>query len=78
MYELYDTWHNIVIDYFDTKLEAEKEIHEYCSYRASELAGNEVESDWKDYYKTYEEALEVTRLGIYDQFVSEMKVRKVS
>lgn len=52
--------------------EAKKNHLEGLQVTAGNLAENEVEEDWADYYETYEEALHWTYESIYDQLRGEV------
>lgn len=74
--EITNTYHNTVETVWAESLESAKTENESSvSITAEWLAENEVEQDWEDYYKTYDEAFNATYDGIFEQLKSEFEYK---
>lgn len=74
--EITNTYHDTVETVWAESLESAKTENESSvSITAEWLAENEVEQDWEDYYKTYDEAFNATYDGIFEQLKSEFEYK---
>lgn len=71
------TYHDKVYVVGDTKEEAEKRYLGSLEVTASNLAENEVEDGWKDYYDTWDKAFDATYDVILDQLKGEAEYIEV-
>jgi len=55
--------------------EAKANVEEGLQVTADNLASNEVEPDWKEYYTTYDGALQATYESILEQLKSEFEYK---
>ena len=77
--EITNTYHHTVETVLAESLESAKKVNEILtSITAERLAENEVEQDWEDYYKTYDEAFNATYDEIFEQLKSEFEYRVVN
>lgn len=71
--KVYNSYHNET-EFLDGTIEGvKKEKERMLSIKALELAENEVEEDWKLYYKSYKEALQATYNDIFNTLCSEFE-----
>ena len=74
--EITNTYHDTVETVWAESLESAKTENEsLVSITAGNLAENEVDQDWEDYYKTYDEAFNATYDGIFEQLKSEFEYK---
>ena len=74
--EITNTYHHTVETVWAESLESAKTENEsLVSITAGNLAENEVEQDWGDYYKTYDEAFNATYDEIFEQLKSEFEYK---
>ena len=74
--EITNTYHHTVETVWAESLEnAKTENESLTSITAERLAENEVEQDWGDYYKTYDEAFNATYDEIFEQLKSEFEYK---
>ena len=74
--EITNIYHHTVKTVWAKSLESAKTENEILvSITASNLAENEVEQDWEDYYKTYDEAFNATYDSIFKQLKSEFEYK---
>ena len=74
--EITNTYNNTVETVWAESLEnAKTENESLTSITAERLAENEVEQDWGDYYKTYDEAFNATYDEIFEQLKSEFEYK---
>ena len=74
--EITNTYHHTVETVWAESLESAKTENEsLVSITAGNLAYNEVEQDWGDYYKTYDEAFNATYDEIFEQLKSEFEYK---
>ena len=77
--EITNTYHHTVETVLAESLESAKKVNEILtSITAERLAENEVEQDWEDYYKTYDEAFNATYDEIFEQLKSEFEYKVVN
>ena len=77
--EIYNTYYTTTeIVEGETLEEVIKENESSVSITAEWLAENEVESDWADYFETYDEAFNVTYDEIFEQLKSEFEYKVVN
>ena len=78
-FKIYNTYHKTAeIVEGETLEEVIKENESSVSITAEWLAENEVEPDWKDYYKTYDEAFNTMYDEIFEQLKSEFEYKVVN
>ena len=76
--EIKNTYHHTVETVWAESLESAKTENEsLVSITAERLAENEVEQDWEDYYKTYDEAFNATYDEIFKQLKSEFEYKVI-
>ena len=74
--EITNTYHDTVETVWAKSLESAKTENEILiSITAGNLAENEVEQDWENYYKTYDEAFNATYDSIFEQLKSEFEYK---
>ena len=74
--EITNTYHHTAETVWAESLESAKTENEsLVSITAGNLAENEVEQDWGDYYKTYDEAFNATYDEIFEQLKSEFEYK---
>ena len=74
--EITNTYHHTVKTVWAESLESAKIENEILvSITAGNLAENEVEQDWGNYYKTYDEAFNATYDSIFEQLKSEFEYK---
>ena len=72
--KIYNTYHQTTEIVEDESIEVAIKNHEdLLRITAENLADNEVEADWKEYYETYEEAWNSTYYSILEQLTSEVE-----
>lgn len=71
--KVYNTYHNETEFLDGTIEEARKEKENLFSIKAWELAENELEEDWQEYYNTRKEALQATYNDIFLTLCSEIE-----
>ena len=72
--KIYNTYHKTTEIVEDESIEVAIKNHEdLLRITAENLADNEVEADWKEYYETYEEAWNSTYYSILEQLTSEVE-----
>ena len=72
--KIYNTYHKTTEIVEDESIEVAIKNHEdLLRITAENLADNEVEADWKEYYETYEEAGNSTYYSILEQLTSEVE-----
>lgn len=71
--KIYNSYHNETEFLDGTIEEVKKEKERMLSIKAWELAENEIEEDWKLYYKSYKEALQATYNDIFNTLCSEFE-----
>ena len=77
--EIYNTYYTTTeIVEGETLEEVIKENESSVSITAEWLAENEVESDWADYFETYDEAFNVMYDEIFEQLKSEFEYKVVN
>ena len=78
-FKIYNTYHKTTeIVEGETLEEVIKENESSVSITAEWLAENEVESDWADYFKTYDEAFNTMYDEIFEQLKSEFEYKVVN
>lgn len=72
--KIYNTWHEKENIMEATSLKEAKEYYEsILAITAENLAENEIEEDWKIYYKTWKEAFNAAYKLIFKQLCSEVE-----
>ena len=78
-FKIYNTYHKTTeIVEGETLEEVIKENESSVSITAEWLAENEVESDWAEYFKTYDEAFNTMYDEIFEQLKSEFEYKVVN
>lgn len=74
--EIYNTYHDTtkVVEVHSLE-EAIQNEEALLNITADWLSINEVEEDWELYYNSFEDALDATYIGIYEQLTSEIEYK---
>lgn len=78
LFKVSNSYHNTEEIYYGEDMEeVEKKLHDSLEITAENLTGQEIEEEWENYYKTYEEAWKATYNDILVQLKSEYTIEKM-
>lgn len=78
LFKVSNSYHNTEEIYYGESMEeVEKKLHDSLEVTAENLTGQEIEEEWENYYKTYEEAWKATYNDILAQLKSEYTIEKM-